>query len=310
MLDIGTRIKQLREERRITGKDLAERIGLSPSQMTRIEKGQRRVDSEVIQRLAEALELPPAAFFDTSEGSSSATLTSKELGIGDLHAELGKMIRSERRKRHLTVDDLARRTGHSRAYVLAVEQGRRSGLDGDFLRKACKILQIDAFRVLEHQDATIRALGIRLSRLGAAAAAEEGAGEGIPILAGDEAPYPVEFTREGEPSAAIEGSLRIPELLGRKAFALRIRGDSMTGDLFREGDLVVFDGIREARSGEFAFVRLQGRRSAFCRLFQDGGDTLRIQYLRPEVAPEIISPDELVRAWPLSAHVVVGGPNR
>ena len=35
MLDIGARIKQLREERRITGKDLAERIGLSPSQMTR-----------------------------------------------------------------------------------------------------------------------------------------------------------------------------------------------------------------------------------------------------------------------------------
>ena len=63
MLDIGARIKSLREARQITGKDLAEQIGLSPSQMTRLEKGQRRVDSEVIVKLAEALETSPAAFF-------------------------------------------------------------------------------------------------------------------------------------------------------------------------------------------------------------------------------------------------------
>ena len=100
----------------------------------------------------------------------------------------------------------------------------------------------------------------------------------------------------------------IPELLGRKAFALRVRGPEMSGDLFREGDLVVFDGEQTAPHGSFAFVRYRGDQTAFCRLFRDDGKQLRLQYLRPEVAPVMISPDELIRAWPLAAHVVVGDP--
>ena len=81
----------------------------------------------------------------------------------------------------------------------------------------------------------------------------------------------------------------------------------MTGPQFREGDLLVFDGLREAESGEFAFVRYHGTRTTFCRLFRDTGETRRLQFLRPEVAPEIISPDQLIRAWPLAAHVVTHG---
>ena len=322
MLDIGARIKSLREARQITGKDLAEQIGLSPSQMTRLEKGQRRVDSEVIVKLAEALDTSPAAFF-TSVDDPSPTGTdvaaptdaeaigpkrAKELGLNELHLEIGKLIRSERRKRHITVDDLARRTSHTRAYVLAIEQGRRSGLDGDFLRKACKLLQIDPFAILERQEAILRTLTVRIHRLSLSTSVEAGQEGGIPILIGDEHPYPGEFDAEGEPAAAIEGVLMIPELLGRKAFALRVRGPEMSGDLFREGDLVVFDGERPAPHGSFAFVRYRGDQTAFCRLFRDDGKQLRLQYLRPEVAPVMISPDELIRAWPLSAHVVVGDP--
>ena len=323
MLDIGARIKQLREERRITGKDLAERIGLSPSQMTRLEKGQRRVDSEVILKLAEALELPPAAFFaeDAPEADTIPAKRQKELGLTDLHAEIGKLIRSERRKRHLTVDDLARRTGHTRAYVLAVEQGRRSGLDGDFIRKTCKILQIDPFALLERQETIIRGLSVRVHRLaadavfeGGEATLEGGAGRegggaaGIPILLGDEEDYPCEFDRSGEPIAAVEGVLMIPELVGTKAFALRVRGAGMAGPPFQEGDLVVFGGPMPTRNGAYAFVRYGPDRSTFCRIFRDDGESVRLQYLRPEVAPVMISPDELIRAWPLAAHVVVGDP--
>lgn len=314
MIDIGARIKQLREERHLTGKDLAERIGLSPSQMTRLEKGQRRVDSEVILRLAAALDLPPAAFFgsgDEAQDQGLATKRAKELGLGHLHGDVGRLIRSERRRRHITVDDLARRTGYSRAYVLAVEQGRRSGLDGDFLRKAARILQIDPFRILEHQETIIRTLGARVRRLATSTPGAAGEGkEGIPILIGDEAPYPIEFTPDGDPAAAVEGTLVIPELLGQKAFALRVRGEEMTGEVFSEGDLVVFTGERAAESGECAFVRLRGGRSTFCRLFQDRGKALRMQFLRSEVPPEIMSPDELVRAWPLIAHVLVRDPRR
>ena len=312
MLDIGERIKQLREEKQITGKELAERIGLSPSQMTRLEKGQRRVDSEVIVKLATALETSPAAFFTADENTEAiGPKRIKELGLADLHLEIGKLVRSERRRRHITVDDLARRTGHTRAYVLAVEEGRRSGLDSDFLRKACKALQIDPFTVLDRQDSIIRTLTVRVHRLTAGVHVIDGEGEGtggIPILVGDEASYPEDFDRAGDPVAAVEGVLLIPELLGRKAFALRVRGREMVGETFKEGDLVVFDGERESPSGSLSFVRFHGKRSTFCRLFRDDGESVRLQYLRPEVAPVMISPDELSRAWPLVAHVVVRDP--
>lgn len=320
MLDIGARIKELREEREITGKDLARRIGLSPSQMTRLEKGQRRVDSEVIIKLAEALDLSPAAFFETGDGEPRelSPKEAKDAGLATLHTEIGKLIRSERRQRHITVDDLARRTGHSRAYVLAVEQGRRSGLDGDFLPKSCKILGLDPFRVLELQDRIIRTLAVALHRRHlAVTGAVKGAGadpdtppdpnaEEIPILLGDEAPYPRDFGPDGFPVAMVEDTVRIPELLGRKAFALRVHDPAMVGERFHEGDLVVFDGLREARSGECAFVRFRGRQSTFCQFFRDDGESVRLQYLRPEHAPEILPVGEFVRAWPLAAHLVVG----
>jgi transcriptional regulator with XRE-family HTH domain len=38
-MDIGLEIRLLRERKQITGKELAERIGLSQSQMSRLEKG-------------------------------------------------------------------------------------------------------------------------------------------------------------------------------------------------------------------------------------------------------------------------------
>ncbi len=308
MLDIGTRIKELRKAQQLTGKELAERIGMSPSQVTRLEKGQRRVDFEIILRLAEALQLPPAAFFESQEGVDSPPLTpkrAKELALSELHLEIGKLVRSARRQKHLTVDDLARRTGHSRAYVLAVEQGRRSGLEGEFMKKATKILQIDPFRIVEQQDAIIRELGLRVHRLSFASV--ESSSGGIPILIGDEGPYPREFDREGEPVAAIEGALEIPELKGLKAFALRIRGPEMATGPFREKDLIVFAAGNVA-PGAFAFVHYGKNSSAFCQVFMDDTKTRRLQYLRKEVAPVIMPVDELVRAWPLVAHVVVGSP--
>jgi transcriptional regulator with XRE-family HTH domain len=310
LIDIGARIKELREERRITGKELAERIGVSPSQMTRIEKGQRRVDSEVIARLAEVLDLSPAAFFaaDAPEADALSPKRQKELGLGDLHAEIGKPIRSERRRRHLTIDDLARRTGHTKAYVLAVEEGRRSGLEGDFIRKASRLLQLDPFLLLERQESIIRGLSVRVHRLTSDAIQADPAGGGIPILLGDEADYPCEFDRDGEPIATVEGTLRIPELAGTRSFALRVRGEGMTAPPFRAGDLVVFGGPEPIRNGAFAFIRHGSDRSTFGRLFRDQPEKLRIQSLRPEVAPLMLRADELTRAWPLIAHVVIGDP--
>ena len=48
MLDIGLEVKILRERIQMSAKDLAEKIGLSQSQMSRLEKGQRRIDTRAV----------------------------------------------------------------------------------------------------------------------------------------------------------------------------------------------------------------------------------------------------------------------
>ena len=317
MLDIGQQIKRLRERKRITGKDLARRIGLSQSQMSRLEQGQRRIDTEILARIAGALDVSPACFFGdaSAEIEAPSPKRERELTLHRLHVELGKLIRSERRQRHITVDDLARKTGHTKAYVIAVEEGRRNGLDDDFLRKACRMLAIDPFTPLLMQETIIRdlktrihQLDIALSREGPRASApdERGGESRTPILVGDEQVYPAEFDDEGHPVAAVEGYLQLPELASRPTFGVRVCGDEMAapgGSSFEEGDLVVFSTDRRARSGEFAFVRYGEDHTTFRRIFHDEESIIRLQAAHPEVAPILFTVEKLRSSWPLVAHV-------
>ena len=74
MANIGDVIRTLREGKGVTAKDLAERVGLSASQMSRLENGQRRVNSEVLARIARALEVTPSEFFDDGDSSTVRSL--------------------------------------------------------------------------------------------------------------------------------------------------------------------------------------------------------------------------------------------
>ena len=64
----GLEIKLLREQKQLSAKDLAERVGLSPSQMSRLESGQRRVDAVLLSKIARALDVHPSHFFSGFEG--------------------------------------------------------------------------------------------------------------------------------------------------------------------------------------------------------------------------------------------------
>ena len=66
-LNIGMEIKILRERKRISGKELAERIGLSQSQMSRLEKGQRRIDAQILHKIARALDVRYLTFLLTTQ---------------------------------------------------------------------------------------------------------------------------------------------------------------------------------------------------------------------------------------------------
>ena len=54
---IGTRVREIREFRRLTGKELADLAGISPSELTNIERGKRSPGFDMIEKLAGALEV-------------------------------------------------------------------------------------------------------------------------------------------------------------------------------------------------------------------------------------------------------------
>ena len=124
-LDIGLEIKILRERLKVSSKDLAQRIGLSQSQMSRLEKGQRRIDIRILQRIAEALEVEPSFFLRSAAEETPLAREQEDSAPSPIapvirYDKLGTLVRSERRKRHLTVDDLAAKVGRTKAYMLAL----------------------------------------------------------------------------------------------------------------------------------------------------------------------------------------------
>src|SRR4051794_25323807 len=92
---VGSRIRQLRRERRLTQRQLAERVPMSAGNLSRIENGEQGPPSdETLERLAAALQVDSEQLFAlaglrlSSEGFESRVL--RELGA--LRAELREGI--------------------------------------------------------------------------------------------------------------------------------------------------------------------------------------------------------------------------
>lgn len=60
----GQKVKQLRKAKDLSQEDLAERSGLNRPYISAIEQGKRNVSLEVIEKLAEALEIEIKEFFE------------------------------------------------------------------------------------------------------------------------------------------------------------------------------------------------------------------------------------------------------
>lgn len=64
---IGLRIIKLREERRMTTTDLAQRVGVSQAQISRLENGKQGFRTNTLEKIAEALGVSIARFFEPEE---------------------------------------------------------------------------------------------------------------------------------------------------------------------------------------------------------------------------------------------------
>ena len=311
MNKIGEIIKKLREESGITAKDLAQKIGLSASQMSRLESGQRRINSEVLTRIAKALNVAPSQLIDDTDGQEIRSLARS--AAAPFRSSIGKVIRSARRQKHLTVEDLARRAGVSKAYAVSVEEGRRSGLESDYIRNACKALGLAPLDLITLAEEKLDNVELEIKKV---ESSSTDSGEGIPLIHDEENPYPVEIDSRNIPNGIVEDWIKIPGTDSSTSFALRVCGDAMAGagyPSFKNQEIVVFDTVRSINNGDFALVKLSDKVDAtmdfteiqtiFCQYFIDSSEHIRLQFLRSELPPLILSADFVERAWVMTHHL-------
>jgi transcriptional regulator with XRE-family HTH domain len=86
-LEIGARVTACRVQRGMKVSELARRIGVSPSMVSQIERGQSRPSVSTLFGLAEALDVPVDAFFRDSEPVTTVPARADRRGpLGNLEA--------------------------------------------------------------------------------------------------------------------------------------------------------------------------------------------------------------------------------
>lgn len=312
MQNIGLEIKILREQKKVSGKELAERIGLSQSQMSRLEKGQRRIDTKILNRIAQALDVKPSYFFGEEEAEED------DYNLREVDAEIGKIIRKRRHERHLTPEDLAKKVHKTKTYIQEIENGKAELLTSELIQKICKILKLDTSMFFEVQQKAIGNLKKQVIRLSKAHSDEtlgkvavQGETEtdirrGVPVFGTQGKPYPADFSNEGVPVENIDDYVFPGNLDDPKAFAFYCHGDSMQQPQtpsFSPGDVLVFTARKQVENMDFALVRIVGQKPQFRQVFFDPDGRIRLQPLNRNYPPAFLYRDEILQWFKLAAHI-------
>ena len=72
-IEIGTRIRELREQQGLATAQLAERLGVGEAHVSRLERGEEALPSKMLLRIAEALDVKPVRFFEDRPGADQPT---------------------------------------------------------------------------------------------------------------------------------------------------------------------------------------------------------------------------------------------
>lgn len=236
---------------------------------------------------------------------------------------LGKIIRDQRIKLHLTLDEVASRTGFSKPYLSTIETGKVKNPPGDgLLRKLESILEFQAGELLhiahlERMPADIRsdyeaidAENKRFKQIirnivqGDTSFGEVKnlisqedietlpqkikSGQLVPVINKVAAGYPVDFDDMGYPVGYADDYVRCSDLHDPNAFAVRVVGDSMENK-FHEGDIVIFSPSLKVNNGDDCFVRfMMPHETTFKRVFFEEDGTVRLQPRNENYAPTLI----------------------
>ena len=122
MLPIGPRLRRLREAKRMSQRDLEQRMGLSQSNISQVENGRIVPTLETLQRFAKALDVPLYKLFYSVEQEMTTPRLEALETLEKLAREGGKAGREARfllKLRPL----LARIQGKDRGLVLSFAKG-------------------------------------------------------------------------------------------------------------------------------------------------------------------------------------------
>ncbi len=208
---------------------------------------------------------------------------------------LGQVIRKQREKLDLTLDETSRRTGYSKPYLSTIETGRTKNPPADdLLVKLEQLLQFEpgfllhvahmeklpadvrqAFEesraeneqwrsLIQHMlDAgttlpdTVPARKFQnlLSKSRKNVEQINSAGKLVPVINNVSAGYPVDYDDKGYPPGGADEYVRCPDLHDPNAFAVRVIGDSME-PRYHQGDIIIFSPALAVSSGDDCFVRM------------------------------------------------------
>jgi transcriptional regulator with XRE-family HTH domain len=101
---VGRKIRQLRRQRKLTQVELAERIGIHQSDLSRMEQGEYKVGLDTLLKILQTFDLSIGDFFDESSQSETALDKFKTLSPA-AQKEVESFIEFKRRQEQLDWDD-------------------------------------------------------------------------------------------------------------------------------------------------------------------------------------------------------------
>lgn len=110
----------------------------------------------------------------------------------------------------------------------------------------------------------------------------------IPLLGVIAAGQPIEAVLSNETVCITR------DMLGRgRTFALRVRGDSMTGDGILDGDLIIIESRQTADNGQTVVALIDGNDATVKRFYKERGG-VRLEAANPRFKPIHIKPPDRV----------------
>ncbi len=107
----------------------------------------------------------------------------------------------------------------------------------------------------------------------------------IPLYGYIEAGYPVEAVQ-------VEESISIPEDFHarnkRDLFALKVKGDSMTDDMIKDGDTIILKKTAEVPNGKIVAAIVDGYEATLKRYYKTGGGKVKLVPSNPLFKPIIL----------------------